>query len=122
FQGGVGKPGRRERIPLRLPAEYSVTEIPQQDTLDAYLLDGKIDAIISAKMPPSFMQGDPRVVRLFPEPREAEAAYFRATGIFPIMHVLVMRRRIYEQNPALAMTVYRAFDDARALSLARLYD
>jgi len=122
FKGGVGKPGRVERIPLRLPEGYHLTEIPAQDTLDAYLLEGKIDAIISAKMPPSFMRGDPKIARLFPDSRSVEVEYFRATQIFPIMHVLVMRRRVYEKNPALAMAVYQAFDEAKALSAARAYD
>ncbi|MFG1361401.1 ABC transporter substrate-binding protein [Xanthobacter pseudotagetidis] len=122
FKGGVGTPGRIERIPLRLPDGYDVTEIPVTDTLQAYLLDGRIDALITAKMPPAFLEGDARMVRLFSDPVAAERKYFAETGIFPIMHVLVMRQRAYDAAPELAARLLEAFENAKAVSLARLYD
>ncbi|HEY9453127.1 MAG TPA: ABC transporter substrate-binding protein [Bradyrhizobium sp.] len=122
FKGGVNKAGRKERIALELPPQYRVNEIPPSDTLDDYLCDGRIDALIAAKMPESFQKGNPAVRRLFPDVRAAEEDYFRQSGIFPIMHVLVMRRHVYERDRALARAVYDAFAAAKAYSEKRLYD
>jgi len=97
-------------------------EIPTEDTLDGYLREGRIDALISAKMPDSFRSKDPAVRRLFVDSRAAEQDYFRQSGIFPIMHVLVMRRRVYESDPTLARAVFDAFLAAKHLTEARLYD
>jgi 4,5-dihydroxyphthalate decarboxylase len=121
-KGGVNTPGRKERITVELPSRYRVMEIPSDDTLDSYLCDGRIDCLITAKMPESFQKGDPAVRRLFPDVRAAEEAYFRKSGIFPIMHVLVMRRHVYERNRSLVRAVYDAFVAAKTCSEQRLYD
>ena|SRR6185312_14722416 len=122
FKGGVNKPGRKERIALELPAGYRLTEIPVEDTLDDYLCSGQIDALITAKMPDSFQSGNPAVRRLFPDPRAAEEDYVRKSGLFPIMHVLVLRREVYERDASLARAVYDAFTAAKVYSERRLYD
>lgn len=122
FKGGVNTAGRKERIALELPSRYHITEIPSGDTLDDYLCNGQIDCLITAKMPDSFQKGDRRVQRLFPDVRAAEEAYFRSSGIFPIMHVLVMRRHVYERDRSLVRAVYEAFSEAKRYSEQRLYD
>ena len=122
YKGGVNKPGRIERIPLELPSKYRLQEIPGGDTLDDYLRSGRIDALITAKMPESFKAKDPAVRRLFPDSRAAEEAYFRESGIFPIMHVLVLRREVYERDRQLARAVFDAFLAAKQLSERQLYD
>ena len=121
-KGGVNTPGRKERIALELPSHYNVTEIPADHTLDSYLREGRIDALITAKMPHSFQKKDPAVRRLFPDTRAAEEEYFRRSSIFPIMHVLVMRRHVYERDPELVRAVYDVFAKAKSYSEQRLYD
>ena len=68
------------------------------------------------------MAGDPRVRRLFADYRDVELAYARKTGIFPIMHVVAMRREVYERDRWLAMNLFKAFDEARVRSLQRAAD
>lgn len=119
FQGGVNEAGRVEKVALRLPAGVELTRVPDR-SLNAMLLAGELDAIVSAREPPAFASGDPRVKRLLPNAREVEEAYFRETGIFPIMHVLVIRRSIVEQHPWVAMNLFKAFDEAKNNSVQRL--
>ena len=84
------------------------------------LLDGELDAVLSARATRSFAEGS--VVRLYPDYREAEEAYFRKTGVFPIMHVLALRREVLDRDPWVAMNLVKAFEEARRRSLARLSD
>lgn len=121
-RGGVDKPGRKERIDLRLPAHYRVEDAPDGDTLDRMLVEGRIDALMSPRIPPSFAAGDPRIRRLFADPRAAEEAYFRATGILPPMHMICLRRPVYEAEPWLAQAVFDAFAAAKRAAEMRLRD
>ena len=77
------------------------------------LLEGEVDALIHAGTPSAFIKGDPRVLRLFPDTREVEQDYFRRTGIFPIMHMLAIRRETAEQHPWLARAVFDAYVSAK---------
>lgn len=120
--GGVNKPGREERIELRVPPQYQIENIGPEDTLDALLLDGAIDAIMSPEIPNGFKRTNGRVRRLFADTRATEEAYFRATSIFPIMHLLVLRREIYEANPQTIVSLYQAFQDAKEHALDQLYN
>ena len=122
FTGGVNRPGRKERVALRLPEAYSITTIAPDVTLDRMLSAGEIDAIIAPQIPEAFKRGDGAVRRLFESPRREEEAYFAETGIFPIMHLLVVRRSRYEQDPGLARKLYDLFEQAKRRSLDRLYD
>jgi 4,5-dihydroxyphthalate decarboxylase len=122
-KGGVDKPGSGvDRIPLSLPPKYEVSTIAQDTTLSASLLKGEIDALISSKIPGAFSAGGQKVKRLFPDSRAAEVDYFKASGVFPIMHMLVMSRPAYEENPQLANSVYEAFLAAKKVSEHRLYE
>jgi 4,5-dihydroxyphthalate decarboxylase len=69
-----------------------------------------------------FASGDPRVRRLFPDFQAREEAHYGKTGIFPIMHVIAIRSDVYEANPWVAMNLLKAFDEAKARSLARVTD
>jgi 4,5-dihydroxyphthalate decarboxylase len=82
-------------------------------SLNDLLLDGELDAIIAPQMPPAFRAGHPDVSYLFPNYPEVEREYFRKTGIFPIMHVVVMRKELYQQHPWAAVSLYQAFEQAR---------
>jgi 4,5-dihydroxyphthalate decarboxylase len=121
FAGGVDKPGRKERIPLNLRPEYRLTRIDESRTLGEMLVQGELDALISAKMPTAFREGGP-VRRLFADPAGEEGAYFKRAGHLPIMHLCVLRREVYEENPQVVHAIYETFEEARQISLARLYD
>ena len=111
--GGEEEPGRYEKLKLDLPAEISLAPIPEGATLSAMLRDGEIDGIISPRAPSCFSQRAPDVGRLFPNFRQAELDYFSRTGIFPIMHVLGIRKELVESEPWLASSVFKAFVQAR---------
>jgi 4,5-dihydroxyphthalate decarboxylase len=117
--GGLNEPGRREKIPLKLPADIDIEPIPEDRTLSGMLAAGEIDAIYSPRAPDSFALGN-SVRRLFRDSRERERQYFLDSGIFPIMHVLVMRRPLYEANPWLARSLVKAFGQAKDLAYREL--
>jgi 4,5-dihydroxyphthalate decarboxylase len=111
IQAGVRQPGREEKVDLRLPAGIRVTPAPDK-TLAGMLARGELDAVISAR--------DPGGPRLFPNYQEIEEAYFRKTRIFPIMHVVVLRREVYERDRWVAMNLAKAFEEAKRESAARV--
>ncbi len=116
--GGEEEPGRPEKQPLDLPANIKVESIAPDRTLAEMLHTGEIDALYTARMPSSFKAGDGKVVRLFVDYVEVEKAYYRETGLFPIMHCVVIRRDVYEQNRWVAQALFKAFCKAQA----RTYD
>jgi len=107
--GGEEEPGRIEKIKLDLPPHIRLQAIGPTQTLSQMLADGEIDALYTARAPSSFTRGDGRVRRLFENYAEIERAYWRDTGIFPIMHVIVMRREVYEANRWIAQSLTKAF-------------
>jgi 4,5-dihydroxyphthalate decarboxylase len=117
-QAGTNKPGRHENLDINLPNVRRVS-VPDK-TLDDMLLAGEIDAILSAIPPKSFIAGHPDMVRLVPNHVEVEADYFRRTGIFPIMHCVAIKRALLERHPWMAVNLYRAFEEAKDRSLARI--
>ncbi len=110
-QAGVREPGRVEKVELQLPAGVKIRPAPDK-TLAGMLASGEIDAAISAR--------DPGGPRLFPHYRELEEAYFKKTRIFPIMHVVVLRREVYERERWVAMNLFKAFEEAKQASQARI--
>jgi 4,5-dihydroxyphthalate decarboxylase len=119
-RGGIEQPGRGERSPIRLPENVELQQIPDDKTLSGMLEAGEIDAMISARAPSSFLRGSPAVARLFPDYRRAEAEYFRKTGLFPIMHMVGIRKSLAEKHPWLAVNVYKAFVEAKRLAMQDL--
>ena len=112
FQAGVNDAGRKEKARLKLPQGVVCTPVPDA-SLSQMLLDGRLDAVLSARPPDAFMQHPDKVSRLFADSRAAERSYFSKTGIFPIMHVLAMRRAVYERNRWLARNLLTAFEQAK---------
>lgn len=119
--GGQEEPGRKERITLKLPPEIKVSSIAPDKTLNGMLESGEIHALISARAPSSFVKGSPKVRRLFPNYKEVEMDYYKRTKIFPIMHVLVIRRRLYEQHPWVARSLYKAFCEAKERAIKAMH-
>ena len=109
-----------ERTPLSLPPGIDMQVIPPGETLEAMLADGRIDAFIGPRPPACFTAGTAPVARLFPDPRREEEAYLRATGFFPIMHCIAIRRDVADAHPALPAALMRAFEAAKAEALAEL--
>ena len=119
IQAGVDQPGRNDPIRSRLPPGVRVEPRPDQ-TLSHLLVSGDIDAIITARPPRCFVDGVTGVRRLFPDYRAEEERYFKKSGIFPIMHVIAMKRQVYEAHPWIARNLMDAFEAAKRSSLERL--
>jgi 4,5-dihydroxyphthalate decarboxylase len=120
-QAGMNEAGREEKVEFKLPPGIRYEQ--RRDTsVSAMLLSGEIDAAISARVPNAFESGGGKIVRLFPEVRAEEMRYYAATGIYPIMHVIAMRRAVFERYPWVAMNLFKAFDEARHRSLERIRD
>ena len=120
FTGGEEEPGRDEKIKLNLPDKFSVTRIGPEDTLSQMLADGEIDALHTARAPSTFYTRPDDVMRLFPNSQEVEKAYFKKTSIFPIMHIVAIRREIYNENPWVAQSLMKAFEESQAYAYHRL--
>lgn len=120
--GGQERPGRIEKASLDLPDRIGIEPIGREQTLSQMLASGEIDALYTPRIPRPFAQADPRVQRLFPDVIAAEKAYFAASGIFPIMHVVVVRRDIYQAYPWVAQSLYKAFTLAKDQVFDHLYD
>ena len=117
--GAVDHAVRRDFAPFPPSGDIRVHDIGPTQTLDAMIESGEIDAMYSAITPPSFLKGSNNVRRLFPDFESVERAYYRKTGIFPMMHTVVIRRDVYRQNPWVAQSLYRAFKEAKAQCYAR---
>ncbi|HEY2136533.1 MAG TPA: PhnD/SsuA/transferrin family substrate-binding protein [Xanthobacteraceae bacterium] len=111
----VGKPIRA----ITPPVGVRLDPMPADTTLEAMLERGDIDALASVMIPAGLGK---TVRRLFADSRRVEADYYKKTGIFPIMHTLVLKTSLYEQKPWLAVSFYRAFCQARDIALASIYD
>jgi 4,5-dihydroxyphthalate decarboxylase len=120
IQAGVNDPGRKEMTTFQLPPGYRLTSVPDK-SLGQLLVDGDIDAMISARAPNVFLDGKHGIKRLMPDYRAQEEAYFRKTGIFPIMHLVVLRRDAYEANRWIARNLMDAFEKAKRACLPELY-
>jgi len=117
-QAGVNEAGRVEKVKPKLPEGVRLRPEPQR-SLNEMLLAGDLDAVLSARPPRDFGGG---IRRLFPDYEAIEAAYFRETGVFPIMHAIVIKTEVLERHPWLAMNLYKAFEEAKRRSVERLSD
>jgi 4,5-dihydroxyphthalate decarboxylase len=113
FQAGVREPGRVEKVPLQLPPGVRITPVPGS-SLAQMLARGELDAVISAR--------DPGGRRLFEDYPQVEGEYFRKTGIYPIMHVIALRRAVYQRDRWIARNLLKAFEEAKRRSMARLVE
>jgi 4,5-dihydroxyphthalate decarboxylase len=118
--GGQDVPGTRERAPVDIPSDVSVDTAPPGSTLGDLLVAGSIDALFAPHTPEVFHARRPEVVRLWPDHRQVETDWYRRTGLFPIMHLVVIRRDVYEADRWIARSLFKAFCEAKARAMARL--
>ncbi len=120
-QAGTNEPGRDEKVAFTLPPGIQYSQ-RSDSSLSVMLLSGELDAAIAAHAPDAVAAGDGKIVRLFPHYRADEMRYYETTGIFPIMHVIAIRRAVFERYPWVAMNLFKAFDEAKRRSLERIKD
>lgn len=118
---GGEEPGKRERIQFTPPSGVQFKGVPPDDNLNAMIERGDIDALMDPSVPASFLKKDSKVKRLFPDYRAVEQEYFKRTGIFPIMHTLAIKEEIYEKHPWVAISLYKAFCQAKELAYKWLF-
>jgi 4,5-dihydroxyphthalate decarboxylase len=118
--GGMEQPGRTERTPITLAPEFDVKPIPSDATLSKLLEAGELDGIIGPRAPSCFERGTANIARLFPDYRQAEEAYFSKSKMFPIMHIVGIRRELVERHPWLPANVFKAFVKAKDIAVAEL--
>ncbi|WP_250523639.1 MULTISPECIES: ABC transporter substrate-binding protein [unclassified Caballeronia] len=121
-RGGYEEAGRLEKISLKLPGDVRLENAPENQTISGMLASGEIDALIGPRAPSCFANGHPNVKYLFDDPQKAAADWYTRTKLFPIMHLLGVRRTLAEQHPWLPGAVAKAFEKSKALALARLSD
>jgi len=122
FSGGEEEPGRPEKLALSLPPQFQLQAIPSDKTLSHMIQTGEIDALYTARAPSTFTRGSGTVHRLFPDYAAVERAYYLKTKIFPIMHTVVIRREVYEQNKWVAQSLYKALLTAQKEVYEDLHD
>jgi 4,5-dihydroxyphthalate decarboxylase len=113
YVGGLDRPARWDWVPFSPPANVRVHQLGPDQTLDSMLEAGEIDALYSAIVPPSLLKRTGQVRHLFEDYEAVERDYYRRTGIFPIMHTLVIRKDVYRENPWVAQAIYEAFQQAK---------
>ncbi|MPZ39054.1 MAG: ABC transporter substrate-binding protein [Rhizobiales bacterium] len=122
WTGGEEEPGRPEKISITLPDRFRVRRIGPTQILSQMLADGDLDALYATRMPSTLHTRPGDVRRLFEDSRAAEQDYFRRTQIFPIMHTVVIRRDLYRQHPWIAVSLLKAFSEAKAVAMRDLYE
>jgi len=100
--------------------DLKITRLPHAKSVETMLAEGELDAVIHSSIIKPFAAGDARVARLFANYRDEEVAYYRKTGIFPIMHVLGIKQEIVDQHPWVPINMYHAFQRAKALAMQRM--
>jgi 4,5-dihydroxyphthalate decarboxylase len=121
-RAGIEMPGRIEKITLKLPPEIRIENADPSKTLNQMLLDGEIDGMIAPRAPSCFERRAPNIGYLFPDTVQAASEYYQRTKIFPIMHVLGIRRTLVDQHPWLPMAALKAFTASKTLAMHRLID
>jgi 4,5-dihydroxyphthalate decarboxylase len=120
-RGGIEDADRPEKITIKLPPDVKLEDAPKGKSISALLRDGAIDGFIAPR-PPSLPKDTHNVGWLFSDPVAAAKDYFKRTGIFPIMHLVGVRRTLAEKHPWLPGAVFKAFEQAKKAALDQLSD
>jgi 4,5-dihydroxyphthalate decarboxylase len=105
-----GGPSKQENV---LPKGLSYSTGPTGKDESDLLESGEVDALFHAAEPRAYMNGHPDIVRIFPDSRATEQAYFSKTGIFPIMHAVAIRKDFLEEHPWVAEAVFNAYSQSK---------
>jgi 4,5-dihydroxyphthalate decarboxylase len=122
IRGGIEEAGRPEKISIKLPAGVRLDNAPDGATISSLLDKGEIDGFIAPRPPAFIERGHPHVGWLFRDPAAVAKDYFKRTGIFPIMHLIGIRRTLVEKHPFLPAAVFKAFEQSKAAALVALSD
>jgi len=120
-QAGANAAGRVEKVELNLPEGVRLTRVSDR-SLSQMLASGELDCAIIARPPTCFLEGHPDVVRLFPDYQPMEEEYYKRSKVWPVMHIIAMRRRVLDENPWVARNLYNAFLESKRRSVERLLD
>ena len=104
-------------VNVTLPPDIKYSCLPNDKSVETMLAEGELDAVFHSDFVKPFLAHDPRVARLFPDSKAEEMAYYQRAGIFPIMHVVGIRQSLAEQHPWLAINLFRAFNEAKAIAM-----
>jgi len=121
IRGGIEDSDRPEKITISVPKDVRLDNAPAGKSISRLLADGEIDGFIAPR-PPSLPRNTPNVGWLFPDPAATASDYFKRTGIFPIMHLVGVRRTLVEQHPWLPGAVFKAFSQAKDKAVDMLAD
>jgi len=121
YQAGANAPGRDEKVDIDLPRGAMLTRVAHRSLSDL-LADHEIDCAIIARPPNCFLQGHPDIVRLFPDYLAMEEEYYTRTKVWPIMHIIAMKRAIVDQHPWVARNLYNAFAESKRRAIERILD
>ncbi len=121
YQAGANSAGREEKVEISLPEGVRLTRVADK-SLSQLLAAGEIDCAIIARPPTCFLEGHPDVTRLFPNYQEMEEEYFQRTRVWPIMHIIAMKKSILENHPWVARNLFNAFLESKRRSIERLLD
>ena len=122
IRGGIEEAGRPEKITIKLPPGVRLDNAPEGATISALLEAGEIDGFIAPRPPTLVEKGHPNIGWLFPDPVAVAKDYFKRTGMFPIMHVVGIRRELAEKHPWLPGAVFKAFEQAKGRGSKKLSD
>jgi 4,5-dihydroxyphthalate decarboxylase len=120
-QAGTNEAGRIEKVELTLPKGVKLNAAPDK-TLSSMIAAGELDAVIIARPPNSFKEKHPDVMRLFPDYEAMEQHYYADTRVYPIMHVIALRKAVLDGQPWVARNLYNAFEESKRRSLERILD
>jgi len=122
IRGGIEEAGRPEKITIKLPSGVRLDNAPEGKTISQLLADGEIDGFIAPRPPALGGYKHPHIGWLFPDPIVAAKDYFSRTGIFPIMHLVGIRRTLVERHPWLPAAALKAFEQSKKAALEHLSD
>jgi len=118
-RGGISHAGRPEKLKIKLPDDVRVEDAPEGETISSLLAKGEIDGYVAPRAP-DVPEGTPNVGWLFRDPVEAAKDYYRRSRIFPIMHILGVRRELADRHPWLPGAIYKAFEESKLKALEHL--
>jgi 4,5-dihydroxyphthalate decarboxylase len=107
-------------VEVTLPKDLKLTRLPHEKSVETMLAEGELDAVLHSDLIKPFLAQDARVARLFPSYKDEEVAYYKKSGIFPIMHVLGMRQSLVERHPWVAVNLFKALEEAKAIAMKRM--